>query len=269
MKIFRIFKDFYGVPIWVHVIWGIILILSTITIIYFSLYLFTYQNRFRITPNLIGMSTEIAQQLLEDRDLNMVIQDSMFLTNYPKGVIVKQMPEPESEVKVYRKVYLIVNKRIPPKVDIPSVLGLNLSVATGLITGAGFRIGDTIYRNDLARDLVLELRHNGNILKEQDKLPMGETLSLVIGTGVGGGDVARMAKVPNMIGKTLTQCRILAAQEDIDLIIQNAFDFRAYGPDELYIIHQNPQAIDDNGNVRKIPVRSRIEVRISEINPLE
>lgn len=265
MKIFRIFKDFYGVPIWVHMIWGIVLLLSTVTIVYFSLYIFTYQNRFRITPNLIGMSTEIAKKLLEDRDLHLAIRDSMFLTNYPKGVIVKQMPEPGSEVKIHRKVYLIINKQVPPKIEVPAVLGLNLSVATGVVIGAGFKIGDTIYRNDLAKDLILEVRYQGNVIKEQDKLPMGEALTLVVGTGTGGGEIARMAQVPDLVGKTLSQARRLTTNQDIDIVIKNGLDFRAYSSDELYIISQQPQAIDDKGNKRKIPVRSQIEVRISEV----
>lgn len=266
MKILKIFRNFYATPIWVHVFWSIVLTLGLVTIVYFSLYLFTYQNRFRITPNLIGMNTEIARQLLEDRNLKMVIRDSMFLTNYPKGVIVKQMPEPDAEVKIYRKVYLIVNKKVPPKVDIPEVVGLNLQVATGVITGAGFRISDTLYRSDLAKDLVLELRYKGKVLKEQDKLPMGESLSLVVGTG-GGNNIPSMAQIPDLLGKTLSEARILVAKEDLDLVVTNALDFRAYNSDELYIIYQQPQALDGNKLPHKVPARSHIEVRISEIDP--
>ena len=48
----------------------------------------------------------------------------------------------------------------------------------------GFRIGAKIYVDDLGKDEVLEIRHNGQIIEAGTMLPKTSKLDLILGNGV-------------------------------------------------------------------------------------
>jgi len=48
----------------------------------------------------------------------------------------------------------------------------------------GFQIGTTIYKDDLGKDEVLEIRHNGKIIEAGTMLPKTSKIDLVLGNGI-------------------------------------------------------------------------------------
>jgi len=59
-------------------------------------------------PNLIGMSLEDAQKVLDKKGLKYQVDEEESI--YPKGTVINQIPEPYSEIKAEYKMELIVSK---------------------------------------------------------------------------------------------------------------------------------------------------------------
>jgi hypothetical protein len=48
----------------------------------------------------------------------------------------------------------------------------------------GFQIGTTIYEDDLGKDEVLQIRHNGRVIEAGTLLPKTSKIDFVLGNGI-------------------------------------------------------------------------------------
>ncbi|MDA7727935.1 PASTA domain-containing protein, partial [Flavobacteriaceae bacterium] len=112
-------------------------------------------------------------------------QDSSnYNPNYPKGAVIEQDPLEGSQVKEGRKIYLILNPSAYRTVAVPDVIRRTFRQAKPSLEAVGFQIGAKIYRNDLGKNEVLQLRHNGQIIEAGTMLPKTSKIDLVLGNGV-------------------------------------------------------------------------------------
>ena len=47
----------------------------------------------------------------------------------------------------------------------------------------GFKVGETTYIDNIGKDVVLGIKHNGKNIKVGDKLPLTTKIDLVLGNG--------------------------------------------------------------------------------------
>ncbi|NNF82792.1 MAG: PASTA domain-containing protein, partial [Flavobacteriaceae bacterium] len=70
----------------------------------------TNHGQFIEVPELKGKTLEVVEIELDDKDLNMVVQDSAnYNPNYPRYSVIDQLPPAGSLVKENRKIYLTLN----------------------------------------------------------------------------------------------------------------------------------------------------------------
>ncbi len=135
-------------------------------------------------PNVKRLSVVLAKKSLENSDLRAAVQDSAnFDPKFPPLSIIDQNPKAGNLVKENRKIYLTVNPSGYRKIQIPDVIQKTLRQTKPTLQAIGFNIGEKIYVPNLAKDVVLELRHEGKKLQPGDMLMKTSTIDLVLGDG--------------------------------------------------------------------------------------
>jgi len=144
----------------------------------------TNKDEFRVVPNLTGKSINVAQQELDKVDLVMKVQDSAnFNPDYPRYSVIEQDPETGTKVKENRKIYLTLNPSGYRKVEVPELKQRTFRQARTTIEAIGFKIGKKTYVDNIAKDVVLQLKHKGKLLEAGEKLPKTTVIDFVLGNG--------------------------------------------------------------------------------------
>lgn len=144
----------------------------------------TNHGEFIAVPELKGKTLDVVEIELDDATLNMVIQDSAnYNPNYPPYSVIDQSPKAGALVKEDRKIYLTLNPSGYRKVAVPNVIRRTFRQAKPTLEAIGFTIGEITYADDIGKDEVLRIRHDGNSLRVGDLLPKTSKIDLVLGNG--------------------------------------------------------------------------------------
>ena len=73
--------------------------------------------------------------------------------------VIEQTPKAGSEVKRGRKIYFTLNPSGYRKLKVPDVIQITKRNAETRLTAVGFTVGDITYRNNIGKDMVLEIRY--------------------------------------------------------------------------------------------------------------
>jgi len=160
--------------------------------------LYTMHGRTITVPDLSGLTVEEAAEELTDMNLRYVVNDSIFDDFNPKGSIVRQDPEPGSEVKRNRTIYLTKVSIVPEKVPMPELIDLSFRQAIALLNAYGLNVGKLAYRPDIAQNAILQQRLDGEDIEPGTLIEKGSAIDLVIGMGLGEA----LVEVPLVIGMT-------------------------------------------------------------------
>ncbi|KAB2829442.1 MAG: PASTA domain-containing protein, partial [Paludibacter sp.] len=119
------------------------------------------------------------------------------------GTIIEQIPAPGSSVKKNRSIFLILNKRQSKTIPMPEVNDISFRQADALLRSLGLRVSYVEYRPSEFKDLVIDVRFNGQHIDPGTRLPEGSSLVLVVGSGVG----STVSGVPFLLGSSLANAR--------------------------------------------------------------
>lgn len=159
---------------------GVLLFLA-----YHSLGWLTNHNERIEVPNLNMKTSDEAEKIVHDLDLDLVVQDSAeYNPEIPKGAIVKQMPLAGDIVKSDRKIYVTMNAMGYKKVTLPEFLGKTRRNVESTLQAIGLEVSDSpIYVPDLGKDVVRGMKFKGKEVKKGDKLEKKSVVTLVLGKG--------------------------------------------------------------------------------------
>ncbi|TWR28822.1 PASTA domain-containing protein [Mucilaginibacter pallidiroseus] len=165
-------------------------VITIVLVAFFSLSSYTRHGEGIPVPKLKGLNVDRAMELLKEQGFNYKI-DSVYVPDQAPGAIVEQDPDAGTNVKEGRTIYLTMVTQLAPNVSLPDLL-TNESIyreAVATLSNYGLKIGDTTYTSDIARDRVLEMRYNGQVIKPGTKIPKGSKIDLVLGNGEGASEV--------------------------------------------------------------------------------
>ena len=163
-----------------------IIILTIIVVfgVFFGLDFATQHNKYVKVPELFGLNISKAIETLKNKSLNIKILDSAkFNPNYPPSTVLEQFPNPNNEVKKGRKIYLTLNPVGYKKMKVPNLIQITLRNAETLLNAVGFELGELIYKDNIGKDMVLEMRHEGKKIEPGHTLPQRKKIDLVLGNG--------------------------------------------------------------------------------------
>ena len=158
------FKFITTRPFWVNLL--VIIILSVLLVLGFLqlLGLITRHGEYLTVPGVQGKNTTEAIKFLEDKGFEVVIQDSVYIDTAKMGIVLKQLPESGSTVKVNRVVFLTVNRATLPMVIMPSLNGKSFNYAIEILRRSHLELGDTFHKPDFMQGSILEQTFNGNLI---------------------------------------------------------------------------------------------------------
>jgi len=250
-------------PLWVNLITAVLLVVALFIAFILSLNFLTHHGRSSTVPQVVGKSFPDAQKILNKEGFDIVIQDSVYVDSLPARSILKQVPESDAVVKVNRTVYLTLNRAVPPKIDMPNLVGYSFRNAEMNLSSAGLRLGDTIYKADFAKNSVLDQLYNGEHIAPGTKIQMGSAISLVLGTGVG----QTQFNVPNLIGWTYGDAKAKMEENGLNLLVVDA-DPSTKDTLTEYIYRQDPPRFDQDGSPLHIRTGQLISVWLSVAKPV-
>lgn len=177
-------------------------VIAVVLIAFFSLSYYTGHGSGVPVPPLKGLNITDAVNKLEEQGFNFHV-DTIYLGDKEPGTIVEQDPDAGTLVKEGRIIYLTMVTMQAPPVGLPEIEQIPYIQAVSMLTNAGLKVGDTTYRSDIATNIVLEVKLNGQTIRPGMKIPKGSRLDLVLGDGKGANE----QEIPDLIGQDLDAAR--------------------------------------------------------------
>lgn len=228
---------------------AIVLAFAVLFVFFQLLAYITQHGKYLKVPMVKGKSIAEARTILEAQGFEVQVQDSVYYDSLPKLSIVKQTPAGDDLVKVNRTVYLTINRAQAPMIIIPNFVGQTFRSVDMQIKALGFKMGDTTSKPDFAVGSVLEQIYNGQVVKPGTKIPMGSSISLVIGGGVQNKEFA----VPDLVGLTFDGAKLQLEANGL-LLGAIVVDGIVKDSASAFVIQQSPPRKDEEG--RPIRIRS-------------
>lgn len=200
-------------PFWVNLLVAICLALLIVFGFLQLLGVITKHGQYLTVPSVTGKKTADAIKILESQGFEVTIQDSIYTDTAAMGIVLKQLPDPNSTVKINRNVFLTINRVTLPMVEMPSLEGKTLNFALNILDRSHLSLGDTVYKPHYMRGSVLEQSFKGKIIKAGTKIPWGSRVDLVIGSGLGEEKIL----VPSLVGLTLEEAKMVITESGIEL----------------------------------------------------
>ena len=184
-------------------------------VLLFALFVRWYTNHGEMieVPDIRGKNFEDAVTILEHQKLRYEIADSSFDDSKPPLTVIDQNPRPKSPVKEYRTIYLTVNSKAAPRIQLPDLKDVSLKQASMVLQSYGLKVGKLSYRPDLAKDVVIEMYYNGKDVNSGTYVKKGDKIDLLLGDGLGQTQV----EVPNLIGLSLREARFVLDGSSLNL----------------------------------------------------
>ena len=187
------------------ILWNLTLIVGLLASLAILAYLglaFGTRHGMRLTvPNFTGLALKDAQYFAQQRGLNLIVNDSLFVPAYPGGMVLEQLPKGGVAVKKGRKIYITINSFAQKKLPMPYVAGRSLRQAKNMLEGAGFGIDSLVYVEDMATNYVLAQYFEGQEVTAESNLKVEKGRGVTLRVGVSPDQ--NSTTVPRLIGRRL------------------------------------------------------------------
>lgn len=157
-------------------------------------------------PNLVGMPSAKAQAALEELDLKMELLDSVYRPDLPAGTILEQDPLPTVKSLVYVKSGRIIRVRVSKRtrlVEMPSLIDKSQRFAESVLKNRGLKFRIQYVPTSEANGAVLKQLYKGAEIKEGTRIPIGSTITIVVGENESG----QPTEVMDLVNLTISEAR--------------------------------------------------------------
>jgi len=141
-------------------------------------------------PDFTAITLADLDKFVADKNIRYLVIDSVYDTKLKPGVVIKQEPEPNAEVKEGRTIYLYVTSILPPSIQMPKLIDRSLRQAAAMITSYGLKLGTTKFIPDQCANCVLDQLVKGRRIEPGATIPKGTLIHLVVGKGLSNEEVA-------------------------------------------------------------------------------
>ncbi len=161
-------------------------------------------------PDFKGKTVDEVLKMLEEKNLNYKIRDTLYYDDKRKGCILEQDPLPESHVKEGRVIYFTVNGLNPPNVKFPEKIEGSLRNAKTQLESRGLKV-NPIYVEGPHTDYVTGAQFEGHPIAASDLIPKGSIIDLFVMQGFGG----RTIMIPDFMGKSMEEVLFIIKQDSL------------------------------------------------------
>ena len=187
-------------------------------------------------PNLKTYTLDEVDETLNELSLNYkVIDSSAYTPKFAKNSVIKQDPESGSAVKDGRVIYLTINASGYSSMRVPNLIGKTNRQAVSYLKAIGFKVGKFEFRKDIGKNVVLDLKHNGQIIDTLTSLPKQSVIDLVLGTGF----ASERTHLPYMLGDDLEKAKNKLVEVSLNVGVVRYDEEKKDGVD-YYVFKQTP-----------------------------
>jgi eukaryotic-like serine/threonine-protein kinase len=251
-------------PLWINILFALVLVFVLLLLLLLSLDWITNHGTVLKIPQVTGKTMDQAKKDLEAQGFEVYIQDSLYIDTMAPLKVIKQFPEADELVKSSRTVYLTVNRSVPPSIEMPQLVGLTFRSAELVLKQYGLKLGDTSSRPDFAKNSVLSISYKGQEIKAGTKIPMGSSISMIIGAGIEDEDMV----VPDLIGMTYDDAKVFMEGMGLDIgariFLQNVKDSSG-----AFIYRQVPAHMNEDRKMNRIHRGQMIDIWMQIEKPVK
>jgi beta-lactam-binding protein with PASTA domain len=256
------FKAITGKPLWVNILFALVLIFILLFVFLISLDFFTRHGKTLTIPAVLNLPYSEAEKVLKSEGFDIEIQDSIYSDTAAPLSVLRQFPDADAVVKANRTVYLTINRAVAPSIEMPNLEGMSFRAAQMVLKQYGLKVKDTIFKPDFAKNSVLEQQYEGERIKPGTKLSMGSGIVLVLGSGLGQDEF----NVPDLYS--------LSYSEAIMLLQTTGLSAGAVIPDpdvkdtsNAYVYRQSPERFTYDRRYNRIRPGQTVDLWLSSQKP--
>jgi len=190
-----------------------VILLSFLILIIVSLNLriFTHHGQKLFTPSFKGLTVEEALKLADEKDIKILVIDSVYESYGDAGTVIDQTPQANFMIKEGRTIFVTIKAKGQKLIKLPNLSGSLIQVRS-LIETAGLKIGKITFVKSEYNNFVLDYSINGENIAAQTLIPVGTKIDLVVGQEEG-----TEAIVPKFIGLKSTEVAYKAAEYSLNI----------------------------------------------------
>lgn len=177
------------------------------------------EDNYIAVPNLYGKNMDDLQGILAEKELQLSISDSVYDDEKPKGTVILQKPQPTDSNNLYvkegRTIYVTVVAKSPKMLFMPKLVSKSKRHAEGICKIIGLKVKYKYKPDPDCKDCVKEQLYKGKEIKPGERLRKGETVTLVLGQGSGGG----LEPVPDLTGLTIDKANSRLGNVSLGLFV--------------------------------------------------
>ena len=151
---------------------------------------YTRHNDATQLPSVKYMPIDEATYILQRYGLRYEIIDSIYNENATPGIVMEQFPAPDSKVKEGRVIYLTINAFTPRTIRVPHLINTSVRQAKAQLASVGFKNIEIQYKESPYKDLVLDIKQNGQSVVGGEQVAASTTIVLVVGEGESSDNTA-------------------------------------------------------------------------------
>jgi len=240
-----------------NIILAFLIVVIGAFIIILILKIYTRHSEELSVPELRGLTLVEAVITATSRQMQVVVFDSVFLTDFERGSVVDHHPKAGFKVKRNRKIFLTMNAMNPERVPMPDLISLTFRQATARLETYSLKVGEVTYEPDIGINLVLQQKVSGKEILPGDSISKGSFIDLVLGKGLSD----EMTSVPVLTGLKLEEARIMAADRFLRIggILTDNTIINEEDRINAWIYQQRP----DTGSNAMLPLGSSIDIWIT------
>ncbi|HRP53503.1 MAG TPA: PASTA domain-containing protein [Fluviicola sp.] len=169
-------------------------------------------------PKIVGMRASNGLQKLEELDLKMEILDSVYDPDLPAGTIVSQDPQATSISTVSVKPGRIIRVQLSKKsrlVEMPGLVDRSERFAQSVLKNRGLKYRITYKPTSEADGAVLKQLFKGAEIEEGTKIPIGSTITLIVGQN----DAAQPVELIDLNGLTISEAKARLSAMSLQILV--------------------------------------------------
>lgn len=164
-----------------HFLIALLSLLAVLWILFKLLNVYTHHGESAEVPDFKGKKMAELDNFIQGKNVRYLIIDSIYDPKETAGIVIKQDPEPKSQVKHNRMIYLYVTSTQAPQIAMPKLVDKSTRQALFMIESYGFKKGTVTEVAADCKGCVIRQLFKGKEIKPGDPIKKGSKIDLVIG----------------------------------------------------------------------------------------
>lgn len=132
-------------------------------------------------PDFKGKNVSELKAFAEGKDIRYLIIDSIYAPKETPGTVIRQDPEPKTQVKHNRTVYLYVTGMLPPQIEMPKLIDRSERQAILMLESYGLKVGKVTEVQGECNGCVLSQSSKGQNVEPGAMVKKGTVINLTVG----------------------------------------------------------------------------------------